>query len=277
MPTLASDRNQNSTILIRRGWLSAVEEVTAQIVDGAAARGEAHTIACADGDLFAIIGTERDAKRGSETEWLLVSFHGDSNGLATPRVVAAIDAFAAARCPTHRLVIGLDANAWNSSKAGVMSYDAFLLALDAASLVTHLHKEVTGAGAAAGTTAGGTTGPGARTASAAMPPAVESAISSNIARTHLQPQFHKAIFHADVRTHSSAKPCDYVLFRAAQFASLSALDPVVPASAAAAGSGAQCGGHRDNTGCGAFREGQLCPTLTYPSDHCIVSACLVPK
>ena len=99
---------------------------------------------------------------------------------------------------------------------------------------------------------------------------------SDIARTHLQPQFHKAIFHADVRTHSSAKPCDYLLFRAAQFVSISALAAPAPASAAA-GAGAQRGGHRDNTGGGAFRDGQLCPTLTYPSDHCIVSARLVPK
>jgi hypothetical protein len=122
MPALATDRNQNSTILLRRGWLAAVEEVTAQIVDSAAARGEAHAIACADGDLFAIVGTSREeatiggAREMTTTDWLLVSFHGDSNGLATPGVVAAIDAFAAARCPAHRLVVGLDANAWNSPK-----------------------------------------------------------------------------------------------------------------------------------------------------------------
>jgi hypothetical protein len=53
-----------------------------------------------------------------------------------------------------------------------MSFDTFLDALDAATLVTHLHK----GGAAAGGCGG----------SAAPPPTVESAISSNIARTHLQ-------------------------------------------------------------------------------------------
>ena len=43
--------------------------------------------------------------------YLLASFHGDTNGLATLPVVAAVHALAQ-RMPGHRLVFGLDANTW---------------------------------------------------------------------------------------------------------------------------------------------------------------------
>ena len=42
---------------------------------------------------------------------LLASFHGDTNGLATLPVLAAVHALAQ-QMPGHRLVFGLDANTW---------------------------------------------------------------------------------------------------------------------------------------------------------------------
>jgi hypothetical protein len=248
MPELACDRNQNSTILLKRGWLTNVVEVTAELM--ANASENEIDVNCGDGDLFAL----RGYSPSTGEKYLLVSFHGDSNGLATPGVVAAVDALSSTEpFAQHRLIVGLDANAWETEKKGVMGYETFMETLRASRLLCHLHTTPTLPGA---------TATDAASACSSSNPSLASAISSNIARTHLQPQFHKAVFLANVRSDSTAKPCDYILHRAAQFDCGPALEGDT---------------HRDNTGRGVFVPGQLCPTLAYPSDHCVVSALLTLK
>ena len=56
--------------------------------------------------------------------YLLASFHGDTNGLATLPVLAAVHALAQ-QMPGHRLVFGLDANTYehgSDSKQGVVEF-----------------------------------------------------------------------------------------------------------------------------------------------------------
>ena len=56
--------------------------------------------------------------------YLLASFHGDTNGLATLPVLAAVHALAQ-RMPSHRLVFGLDANTYehgSGSKQSVVEF-----------------------------------------------------------------------------------------------------------------------------------------------------------
>merc|ERR1712129_629030 len=77
------------------------------------------------------------------------------------------------------------------------------------------------------------------------------------ARTYLQPQLNKAV-RFDERHGSKlldSNPKDFILF--SEFA----FDIAEPAS-------------RDNTGTGSFVEGMDFPTLTFPSDHALVSTTL---
>ena len=64
------------------------------------------------------------------TRYLLASFHGDTNGLATLPVLAALHKLALTM-PEHRLVFGLDANTYevgSGSKQGVAEFaTAFVL------------------------------------------------------------------------------------------------------------------------------------------------------
>jgi len=77
------------------------------------------------------------------------------------------------------------------------------------------------------------------------------------ARTYLQPQLNKAVRYAERATSSLAdnNPKDFLLYSEGAFE----------------GAGA-CA--RDNTGQGSYVEGTSIPTLTFPSDHCIVSTTL---
>ena len=106
---LDARRNQNSLILVRRdafdaaGWADA----TADVLDMAEGRW------VAPGDLLAASVAGSDGRR-----WLLVSFHGDSCGLMTQPLLAAVDDAARARYPGHALLVGLDANPRSRPAAG---------------------------------------------------------------------------------------------------------------------------------------------------------------
>jgi len=61
------------------------------------------------GDLFAITATHKI----TNTKFLLASFHGDTNGLATIPVLDALQTFALKVYPDHKLLFGLDANTYS--------------------------------------------------------------------------------------------------------------------------------------------------------------------
>ena len=201
----------------------------------------------APGDLFATRVVDRIARDDPACEdggrYVLASFHGDTNGLATVPVVDALDKHAllldpaaptpndAARSPRKppKLVFGMDANTHAAhvpnEKQGVSHFAAHLEKLG---LVSCWGVE--------------------------PDPRVHTTFN---ARTYLQPQLNKAVRFADKASSPATDkhPKDHVVFRAGTFECR-----IVT---------------RDNTGEGEFLDDAPFPTLTFPSDHALVCTELV--
>merc|ERR1719261_990710 len=114
--------------------------------------------------------------------YLLASFHGDTNGLATLPVLAAVHAFASTK-PDHSLLFGLDANTYtvgSSSKQGVAEF--------AAAFRTDGYSSCWG-----------------------DEPDPTSATTFN-ARTYLQPQLQKAAKSDEKVSKGDKNPKDFILF-----------------------------------------------------------------
>lgn len=78
-----------------------------------------------DGDLY-VLSVEDIVGR----QYLLASFHGDTNGLATLPVFTGVHNLAASM-PNHRLIVGLDANTYevgSASQQGVTEFAADFVA-----------------------------------------------------------------------------------------------------------------------------------------------------
>merc|ERR1719424_1160379 len=103
--SLDGKRDQNSLILLCKQYFDAasVREHTAEVM---ATFDKATPVA--NGDLLVISAVDVFGR-----SYLLASFHGDTNGLATLPVLAAVHALAQ-RMPSHRLVFGLDANTYET-------------------------------------------------------------------------------------------------------------------------------------------------------------------
>jgi len=114
---LDTKRNQNSAILLRNAYFDAksVKEHTAEVMGSFD-----KSTPVANGDLLVVSVSDVFGK-----SYLLASFHGDTNGLATVPVLAAVDALAK-RMPKHTLVFGLDANTYvkhsEGRKQGVVEF-----------------------------------------------------------------------------------------------------------------------------------------------------------
>ena len=116
--SLDGKRDQNSLILLCKQYfdVGSVREHTAEVM---ATFDKATPVA--NGDLLVISAVDVFGRR-----YLLASFHGDTNGLATLPVLAAVHALAQ-QMPSHRLVFGLDANTYantdgTGSKQGVVEF-----------------------------------------------------------------------------------------------------------------------------------------------------------
>ena len=255
--TLDGKRDQNSLVLCSKARFDVDDpewsgEMTASVA-GFVAPDAPATVA--PGDLFAVRVVERDAFLNAKGEgarartradggrYVLASFHGDTNGLATIPVVDAVDKHAtlldpetptpsdetgAPRAPP-RLVFGMDANTHvaheEGKKQGVTSFAAHL---ERIGLVSCWGVE--------------------------PDPRVHTTFN---ARTYLQPQLNKAVRFADRGTSPATDkhPKDHILFRPGTF------DCRIVT--------------RDNTGEGEFLDDAPFPTLTFPSDHALVCAELV--
>jgi len=77
------------------------------------------------------------------------------------------------------------------------------------------------------------------------------------ARTHLQPQLQKATLFKDLKGKADKNPKDFILFGKGDF------------------DHTMC--KRDNTGVWKYVEDRMLPTLTFPSDHCLVAVNLTLK
>ena len=158
-----------------------------------------------------------------DTKYLLASFHGDSNGRSTGPVLAALDRLARQSYPDHTLIFGLDANV--SGDGDVRGN------LDSLLSSTSLSSCWEGQD-------------------------LHSLWTTFNARTHLQPQLHKAVGLTDVLDRRHMRLKDWILFYDAQLAIKSVA--------------------RDNTGGGSFVT-RVMPSQAFPSDHAIVSATLQMK
>ena len=106
--SLDGKRDQNSIILLRRDYfdLNTLQEHTSEVMAALQSVEGGKPVPVANGDVFVISVHDIFGR-----PYLLASFHGDTNGLATKPVLAAVDAAARAR-PGHTLLFGLDANTY---------------------------------------------------------------------------------------------------------------------------------------------------------------------
>lgn len=172
--------------------------------------------------------------------YLVVSFHGDTNGLATVPMIQAVlkTRKALSFLPAARVLIGLDANAYEHPK------DQGWLG------VRDLERELMTSGLSSNW----------------RPTTGEAPIGDRLyyttfnARTFLQPQLNKAVRRDERATKGDHNPKDFVLFDTAALAPSSSM--------------------RDNTGRGPgseYDEAIVFPTLQFPSDHALVATTLVER
>ena len=178
-------RDQNSLVLLARdGSWSAIEDVSKGVADRVAADAAPAKSPVAPGDVAAFLATRGGA------QYLLASFHGDTNGLATKPVLAALHAYRAAAHPSAKLLFGLDANVYaheSPKSAYVGDFAAQFRGLGMSSCY-------------------------------GSEPDPRGYTTFN-ARTYLQPQLNKAVRAEDTATSPlvDRNPKDFVLFYAADF------------------------------------------------------------
>lgn len=181
-PAKLDSRDQNSMIMLAKDRFADVKDVTAEAVE---ALGGAK-VPLAGGDLLVITCTDAAADGAS---CLFASFHGDTNGLATKPIVAAVHSVLKAKYEGHRFVFGLDANTYEAPAT-----DKFLGVADFAADFR-----------AKGLTScfGDEPDP--------------SNYTTFNARTYLQPQLNKACKSSDKRKGADINPKDFILFDKTQF------------------------------------------------------------
>ena len=179
-PSKASKADQNSAICLKRSTFDAgsVVDVTARAMELLPAEGTKP----ADGDLIVITATD---KRGKA--YLLASFHGDTDGLATATTLHAVHALALTLPPSTSLIFGLDANTYEKAKPGKQAAVSDFLAdvaskgLAATSGKAHVHTTYN-------------------------------------ARTYLQPQLQKACKALEKKSKGDCNPKDFILYSSGAFA-----------------------------------------------------------
>lgn len=170
-------RDQNSVICLSRKTFpsGAGSEISDQVKEAA----PAGTVA--PGDVLAIT-----AKSADNVDFVICSFHGDTNGLATKPVLDAVVATlkSNAALTNHRLIFGLDANTYEHAKPGKQQ--------DVMDFGRHYVEH------------------GLTSCWGDVPKA--SNYTTYNARTFLQPQLNKACRQADKREKGDVNPKDFILF-----------------------------------------------------------------
>ena len=178
-------KDQNSVILLRKETFpdGASAEITS-IVESSFEEGV--KVPIAKGDILAITATDRD-----KTEYVIASFHGDTNGLATKPVLSAIMKAMSSDSSlvTHKLVFGLDANTYEKAKPGkqqdVLDWGKHYVSHG----LTSCWGDV---------------------------PNPKNYTTFN-SRTFLQPQLNKACKKSDKRANGDVNPKDFILFGKGDF------------------------------------------------------------
>jgi len=174
-PCHESKNNQNSFIMVRNATFpkGSFTELTSSVheVLGGTAPLEA-------GDIIAVSIADATGRK-----FLLASFHGDTNGLATKPVVKAVCEVLEKEAAGHLLVFGMDANVDLTPKKGVQDVEDFLEHCKAHSL-TSCWPEDTG---------------------------MADCCTVCNARTYVQPQINKAIKSSELLTKGNINPNDHIL------------------------------------------------------------------
>ena len=173
-------RDQNSVIFLRKETFpdGASAEITS-LVESSFEPGV--TVPVAKGDILAITATDRDG-----VPFVIASFHGDTNGLATKPVLSAIMKAMASdsSLANHKLIFGLDANTYEKAKPGkqqdVLEWAQHYVSYD----LTSCWGDV---------------------------PDPQNYTTYN-SRTYLQPQLNKACKKSDKRSNGDVNPKDFILF-----------------------------------------------------------------
>jgi hypothetical protein len=176
-----TDRDQNSFIMLKKGRFTDIKDETAEVALEFPADEKVPIV---PGDLFVMSAVDTlDGHR-----YLLASFHGDTNGLATIPVVTAVHAFATTKRKAHKLIFGMDANTYGkpeSDQQGVTAFAEFYVSKNMNSCYGE-HPD-------------------------------PSSHTTFCARTHLQPQLNKAasIHERDIK--GDKNPKDFILFYSSDF------------------------------------------------------------
>lgn len=221
---LDATRDQNSVILLNRNTFPYGSKIEITDLVGRSFPQGAD-LPVAKGDINAITADDVDG-----VPYIIVAFHGDTNGLATIPVLTAVRKAMLSE-PTlaaHKLIFGLDANTYEHAKKGkqqdVMEWGK--------TYVKH----------------------GLTSCWGDVPQ--KGNYTTYNARTYLQPQLNKACKKSDKREHGDINPKDFILFGKRDF-------QVIHTA-------------KDNTGQREYMEDMAFPTLTFPSDHGILSTILQP-
>lgn len=178
-------RDQNSVIFLSKATFPSgpTAEIT-HLVEGSFEEGV--KVPIAKGDILAITATDRDG-----IPFVIASFHGDTNGLATKPVLSAIIKAmnSDSTLITHKLLFGLDANTYEKAKPGkqqdVLEWGEHYVSYG----LTSCWGDVPN-------------------------PSNYTTFNS---RTYLQPQLNKACKKSDKRSNGDVNPKDFILFNKDDF------------------------------------------------------------
>jgi len=181
---LDAKRDQNSVIFLSKAKFpdGASSEITEMVE---AAFPEGVSVPVAQGDIIAVTATDANGRK-----FVVASFHGDTNGLATIPVLRAIHKTMkeTPALQDHKLIFGLDANTYESGSKDKQG-------------VTEFGKEFVGLGYSSNW--GDSPSP--------------TEYTTYNARTYLQPQLNKALKNDEKREKGDVNPKDFILFEGASW------------------------------------------------------------
>jgi hypothetical protein len=182
---LDSTRDQNSVVCLNKQTFPAgmIREITPSVQKAFPA---GVSVPVAPGDIFAM-----ETKHADGSSYVVASFHGDTNGLATkPVTEALLKAMNDENMANHHLIFGLDANTYERATPGKQQD------------VLEFGKKYVSLGL---TSCWGDT------------PQPSNYTTYN-ARTYLQPQLNKACRKEEKREKGDVNPKDFILFKNQDFA-----------------------------------------------------------
>lgn len=178
--TIDSERDQNSFILLKKDKFKVLKEVTSEVI---LQFPKDIKIPVVNGDLFVLSVIDVT----SNDKYLLASFHGDTNGLATVPVVNAVTKYHSILID-HKLLFGMDANTYakpESDQQGVVKFAQYYKSKNLNSCYGQNPNPLN--------------------------------FTTFHARTHLQPQLNKAVTLEEKDYKGDKNPKDFIIFYNSDF------------------------------------------------------------